>query len=265
VTARGARGMMTRRPARAGGACLRGCRIAASAVAPALRRGGLSADAAPGLCRGAPGHRRRPRPGRTARVAGTCAGRIRGPSPVPPRRNLPPHGGNPSAPSPRSPPARAVAGGPGPPRPATARRRGSVGSACTRSCGLPPPLLRGAAITIARRMLLRTTTRDATPIDALGGARDAWWRAGPTGTAAADPGSGGGASAAAAVRHHAAPEASACHGGSLPGAGCTRGWCWCRAAHCATPRAALPATVRRGPGDGIMPPAATAGLRPVEP
>jgi hypothetical protein len=43
-----------------------------------------------------------------------------------------------------------------------------------------------------------------------------------------------------AVRHHgrhpgaralnAAPEASACHGGSLPGACCTRGWRWCRAA-----------------------------------
>jgi hypothetical protein len=35
-----------------------------------------------------------------------------------------------------------------------------------------------------------------------------------------------------------------------------------RCAHRATPQAALAATVRRGPGDGIMPPAA--GLRPVE-
>jgi len=76
------------------------------------------------------GHLRRPRPGRTARTAWTRACRIRRLYPLPPQRNLPPHGGNPSAPSPRSPPARTVAGGrvgdlsPG-------SRRGSVGSACT--------------------------------------------------------------------------------------------------------------------------------------
>jgi hypothetical protein len=58
--------------------------------------------------------------------------------------NLPPHGGNPSAPAPAQP---ACAGAARPP-PAN---------------GLPPPLLRGEQIAIARCMLLRTAARYATP------------------------------------------------------------------------------------------------------
>jgi hypothetical protein len=145
-----------RHPVRADGARFRGCRIAASTVATALRRGGLPADAAPHGCAAAS------LATCSARATWTRACHIRRPYPMPRQRNLPRTA--PPAPSRRSPAARAMVAGrvggfdpgsrapSGRRHPVVARRRGSVGSACTRSCGC-------GTVTAFERPLARASSR----------------------------------------------------------------------------------------------------------